>query len=53
MPGSAAKKIETGYKHQNRNNNYTEQFTRVCFYCLIQAFVKLSSYILGFINFQA
>ena len=21
MPGSAAKKIETGYKHQNRNNN--------------------------------
>lgn len=29
MPGSAAKKIETGYKHQNRNNNYTEQFTRL------------------------
>ena len=27
MPGSAAKKIETGYKHQNRNNNYTEQLS--------------------------
>ena len=27
MAGSAAKKIETGYKHQNRNNNYTEQLS--------------------------
>ena len=27
MPGSAAKKNETGYNHQNRNNNYTEQLS--------------------------